>query len=261
MAMSDKEYWELLKQERMGAQERVAQFNKNNPMTGNAFKDMDLRYATKTDRKKIKEIDGMLQQQIANNLTSRGQDIHRELGLGEIDVNKERNRLTGRGQDFEKEIEMRKADVTAQGYQQHYDVGMAEVGLNRDVFDMTKQRYEEFGRKGDELALMRSAATTKSAFEDFGFEPGSAFDKMSPEYIGVPKPNPTEQFIPQYNNVPMPKAPAAIIAESMGKGPSAVAMPYAGMSIGRMAGEKIGKGIISLFEPPIQNKVRRKVKK
>jgi hypothetical protein len=266
MAVATNKRKKDLQYERDAAQARVNEYFRKNPMTGNPFQDVGGLLATREDRRAVNRAEAAMEEELNRGVTMRGQDFQRELGLGEIDVNKEKNRLTGRGQDFEKEIEMRKADVTAQGYQQHHDVGMGELQLNRDIFNRTKERYDKYGEPLDQLGVARAAAGTQATFDDLGYEMPTVLEEFRPKYIGgesVARPEPYVDENSIYYNKPYAPKPSPIaaavsdIGTMLTTGPSDVALPYAGMSIGKKAGE----GLINLFRPKPRNKVRGKVRR
>lgn len=236
-----------IQQERADAASRVAQFDKTFVPTGSAFKDTALLSGTSRDVKTMRLADQLLDKAADRGATVRGQDIQLELGRGELDVNRDRNRVIEKGYDYQ------------------HEVGMGELGLNKDIFKATQDRYKEFGRPGDALQLAKLAADTRAGYEQLGYEMPEALAEFKSSYgTGVAKPQ--QQIIGEdsiyYNKPEEPKPHPGIeaISTALTTGPSNVAMPYAGMSIGKMAGEKIGKGLINLFSP-VRNKVRGKVRK
>lgn len=246
--LPDAEDIELLKQERAASAERIARFEKDFEPTGSAFKDTAALSGTSRDVKRIAAIDSLLSRSADRQATTRAQDIQYDLGVGEIEVNKERNR------------------ITEKGYDQHREVGMGEIQLNRDIFDSTKERYDKYGEPLDKLGVARAAAGTQATFDDLGYEMPTVLEEFRPKYVGgesVAKPEPYVDENSIYYNKPYAPKPSPIaaavsdIGTMLTTGPSDVALPYAGMSIGKKAGE----GLVNLFRPKPRNKVRGKVRR
>ena len=244
----DAEEIEMLKQERTLSADRVARFNKEFVPTGSAFKDTAALSGTSRDVKRMAAIDNILQRSADREVTMRGQNVQYDLGVGEIEVNKERNR------------------ITEKGYDQHHEVGMGELQLNRDIFDRTKERYDKYGEPLDKLGVARAAAGTQATFDDLGYEMPTVLEEFRPKYVGgesVARPEPYVDENSIYYNKPYAPKPSPIaaavsdIGTMLTSGPSDVALPYAGMSIGKKAGE----GLVNLFRPKPKNKVRGKVRR
>ena len=140
MPISDEEYWNAIKNERAAAANRVAQYDQQHPMTGNAFVDMGNRYATKTDRKKIASADEELQKHIANTLANKEIDIKNQLGQGEIAVAKQRNDIVSRGQDIEQGIENKKLDLADKSRIDARDYNMGNLGIQKQILADTQAR-------------------------------------------------------------------------------------------------------------------------
>lgn len=152
-----------LESEIVARQNSIAKFEKSRPFTGSINNDIGTLLATREDRRAIASARNSLDAESQIAAQMRGQDIQKELGLGTT-------KATLRGQDIEKEIEMRKAAVIEKGYQQNFDVGMGELGLNKDIFKATQDRYKEFGRPFDEMNFTERYAEVKKGLEDIGFD-------------------------------------------------------------------------------------------
>lgn len=235
-----------LEQERAGAADRVATFNANFVPTGSAFKDTGMLSGTSRDVKRTREIDALLDKSSDRAVTMRGQNVQYDLGLGEIDVNKDRNRINEKGIDVTREL------------------GMGELGLNKDIFGATQERYKKYGEPADQLGVARMAAETRAGYEELGYELPEALTEFNSKYIGktAEPPKVVGEDSIYYSKPDNPKPhPAMAALSDIGKmvttGPSNVAMPYAGMTLAKQAGEKLG----NLLKPSVRNKVRGKVRR
>lgn len=242
--MPNAEDLELLKQERAGSAERVAQFNKDFVPTGSAFKDTGLMSGTSRDIKRTREIDALFSKASDRQATTRGQDMEFTSQAGNIAMNQDRNRIMEKQGD------------------QSFKLGEGELDFNKGIFDATQARYERVGKKSDDLNLMKLSAEVAGGYDDLGFERPEVLKDITKEYGGVAKPEtPTllgEQSI-QYNEIANPKTRMDMIGDVFTEG-TGIGNPYDLMNRAIKTGKKTGKKIRSyLTGAPDMSTVRRKV--
>jgi len=234
----------LLKQERAGSAERVAQFNKDFVPTGSAFKDTGLMSGTSRDIKRTREIDTLFSKASDRQATTRGQDMEFTSQAGNIAMNQDRNRIMEKQGD------------------QTFKLGEGELGLQQDMFGATKERYERVGKRSDDLNLMRLSAEVAGGYDDLGFERPEMLQDITKEYGGVAKPEApaliSEQSI-QFNTAPNPKTRMDMIGDVLQEG-TGVGNPYDLMNRAIKTGKKTGKKIRSyLTGSPDMSTIRRRV--
>lgn len=228
---------DLLKQERVGSAERVAQFNKNFVPTGSAFKDAGIMSGTSRDIKRTREIDALFSKAADRQATTRGQDMEFTSQAGNIEMNQNRNRI------LEKQ-------------------GEREFELNQNIFKAAQERYRKYGEPSDILNLGVQAARAGVEFDEYGIELTPEMKKLQESITGVAKPEPLtplgEQSI-NYNIVPQPKTRLDMIGDVIKEG-TGISHPYNFMLSAIKAGKKTGKKIRSyLTGAPDMSNIRRKV--
>ena len=185
--MPNAEDLDLLKQERGGSAERVAQFNKDFVPTGSAFKDTGVMSGTSRDVKRTREIDALFSKAADRQATTRGQDMEFTSQAGNIAMNQDRNRIMEKQGD------------------QSFKLGEGELGLNQDIFGATHERYRKYGEASDKLNLGLQAARAGVEFDEYGIELTPEMKKLREGTAGVAKPEgatPIGEDSIFYNKIP-----------------------------------------------------------
>lgn len=124
-------YSQRMQQEADASQARVDDYFKKNPMTGDVFKDIGGLLATREDRKRATKAREYMEAEEERGVTRRGQDIQRELDLKNIDTIVEGNKINkelGLGElDLNKSI----FNQTAERYRKY--------GEPADVMNLTEK--------------------------------------------------------------------------------------------------------------------------
>lgn len=74
-----------------------------------------------------------------HDVTARGQDVHKELGMGELDIKQQ------------------------------------DIDLDKAAWDFAQSRYNQFGQHADRMGLATSALAARGAMQDFGMSPSEDF--------------------------------------------------------------------------------------
>lgn len=166
-----------LQQERAGAAERVAKFNKDFEPTGSAFKDTGLLSGTSRDVKTIRTIDTLLDKAADRKATVRAQDAGLEVERGKIGVDQTRNTLFGRQLDNQMELGLK-----------DFELGKGELDINRAVLSMQQDRYNNVTKPSDRLSMAERAATARVGTAEAGFELSDNLFKETEKYLKAGKP-------------------------------------------------------------------------
>jgi len=166
-----------MQQERAGAAERVAKFNKDFEPTGSAFKDTGLLSGTSRDIKTMRTMDTFLDKAADRAATVRAQDAGLEVERGKIGVDKTRNTLFGRQLDNQMELGI--GELT---------LGKGELDINRAVLDMQQDRYNTITRPSDKLSMAERAATARVGAAESGFDLSEDLFKETSKYLKDGKP-------------------------------------------------------------------------
>ena len=86
-------YSQRMQQEADASQARVDDYFKKNPMTGDVFQDIGGLLATREDRKRATKAREYMEAEEARGVTRRGQDIGLELGRGELGIKADVNKI------------------------------------------------------------------------------------------------------------------------------------------------------------------------
>jgi hypothetical protein len=166
-----------MQQERAGAAERVAKFNKDFEPTGSAFKDTGLLSGTSRDIKTMRTIDTFLDKAADRAATVRAQDAGLEVERGKIGVDKTRNTLFGK--QIDNQFELGKGELI---------LGKGELDINRAILDMQQDRYKNVTKPSDKLSLAERAATARVGAAESGFELSEDLFKETSKYLKDGKP-------------------------------------------------------------------------
>ena len=166
-----------MQQERDGAAERVAKFNKDFEPTGSAFKDTGLLSGTSRDIKTMRTADAFLDKAADRAATVRAQDAGLEVERGKIGVDKTRNTLFGRQLDNQMELGI--GELT---------LGKGELDINRAVLNMQQDRYNNVTKPSDRMSLAERAATARVGTAEAGFELSEDLFKETSKYLKDGKP-------------------------------------------------------------------------
>jgi len=166
-----------MQQERAGAAERVAKFNKDFEPTGSAFKDTGLLSGTSRDIKTMRTMDTFLDKAADRAATVRAQDAGLEVERGKIGVDKARNTLFGR--QIDNQMELGIGELT---------LGKGELDINRAVLDMQQDRYNNVTKPSDRLSMAERAATARVGAAEAGFELSEDLFKETSKYLKDGKP-------------------------------------------------------------------------
>lgn len=159
------------------SQARVDDYFRKNPMTGNPFKDIGGLLATRDDRERATAARKSLDTAADRDVTMRGQDFVKEQGL-------DANNVARMGHQLGFDAEMGRTAAYAKGQDQQFELGKDEVSLNRDIFGMTKDRYDKTGRIADDLNLRKLAMETQVIGDEFGLEEGDITKGIAGGYLG-----------------------------------------------------------------------------
>ena len=129
------------------SQARVDDYFRKNPMTGNPFKDIGGLLATRDDRNRAIAARKSLEADADRDVTMRGQDITKELGLGEIAIRRDANQVARMGHTLGFAADTGRTAAYEKGQNEQFELGKGELDLNRDIFRMTKDRYENVGKR------------------------------------------------------------------------------------------------------------------
>jgi hypothetical protein len=162
-----------MQQERAGAAERVAKFNKDFEPTGSAFKDTGLLSGTSRDIKTMRTADTFLDKAADRAATVRAQDAGLEVERGKIGVDKTRNTLFGR--QLDNQMELGTGELTLK---------KGELDLNKDIFRQTSDRYKKYGEVADKLNTRKLAMETQVIGDEFGLEGDDITKGMAGKYLG-----------------------------------------------------------------------------
>lgn len=165
------------------SQAKVDEYFRKNPLTGNPFKDIGGLLATRDDRNRAIAARKLLDADADKDVTMRGQDITKELGLGEIDVRKDANRVARMGHTLEFAADMGRTAAYEKGQNQQFELGKGELELNRDIFLQQAARYRKYGEPADLFALTERAANTRVGAEQAGLELSDDLLKATEKYL------------------------------------------------------------------------------
>lgn len=241
-----------MQQERAGASERVAKFNKDFEPTGSAFKDTGLLSGTSRDIKTMRTIDTFLDKAADRAATVRAQDAGLEVERGKIGVDKTRNTLFGRQLDNQMELGI--GELT---------LGKGELDINRAVLDMQQDRYNNVTKPSDRLSMAERAATARVGTAEAGFELSDNLFKETSKYLKDGKPTEADPIAtPAPTTTPAVMEPenvsrASIIGQYIKEG-TGIPNPYNDLIPTIKQGRKIGKRIGSyLFDPSVKRTVKK----
>lgn len=244
------------------SQARVDDYFRKNPMTGNPFKDIGGLLATRDDRNRAIAARKSLDEAADRDVTMRGQDFTRELGLGEIDVRKDANEVARMGHQLSFDADMARTAVYEKGQNQQFELGKGELELNRDIFDQTARRYNEVGRPADLFSLAEKAAGARAGAAELGLELNDSLAKETEKYFKGEnkKPEPVAAPAPVNATVPEELAPvsrASIIGQYFREG-TGIANPYNELIPAIKQGREVGRSLRNyLFEPTVKRKAKK----
>ena len=170
------------------SQARVDDYFRKNPMTGDPFKDIGGLLATRDDRNRAIAARKSLDTAADRDVTMRGQDITKELGLGEIGVRKDANNVARMGHQLGFVAEMGRTAAYERGQNQQFELGKGELDINRAVLSMQQDRYNNVTKVSDRLSLAEKAAGARVGATDAGFELSDALFKETSKYLKDGKP-------------------------------------------------------------------------
>lgn len=176
------------------SQARVDEYFRKNPMTGDPFKDIGGLLATRDDRNRAIAARKSLEADTDRDVTMRGQDITKELGLGEIDVRRDANQVARMEHTLGFAADMGRTAAYRKAQDQQFELGKGELDLNRDIFGMTKDRYENVGKVSDLFALAERAANTRVGAAQAGIELSDDLFKATEKYF-KPESKKTESVV------------------------------------------------------------------
>ncbi len=162
-----------MQQERAGAADRVAKFTKDFEPTGSAFKDTNLLSGTSRDVKTMRTMDALLDKAADRAATVRGQDAGLEVERGKIGVDTVRNTIFDKQVGNQMELGLK-----------DFELGKGELDLNKDIFGMTRDRYNKYGETADKLNVRKLAMETQVIGDEFGLEEGDVTKGIAGEYLG-----------------------------------------------------------------------------
>ena len=241
-----------MQQERAGAAERVAKFNKDFEPTGSAFKDTGLLSGTSRDIKTMRTADAFLDKAADRAATVRAQDAGLEVERGKIGVDTARNTIFDKQIDNQMELGLK--DI---------DLGKGELDLNKDIFKQTADRYKKYGEPADKLTMAERAATARVGAAESGFELSEDLFKETSKYLKDGKPVEADPVA-----TPAPTTPSAVMepenvsrASIIGqyiKEGTGIPNPYNDLIPTIKQGRKIGKRISSyLFDPSVKRAAKK----
>ena len=243
------------------SQAKVDEYFKKNPMTGDPFKDIGGLLATRGDRDRATAARKSLDSAADRNVTMRGQDITKELGLGEIAVKKDANQVAKMGHALDFTADTGKTAAFEKGQNQQFELGKGELDLNKNIFDQTAERYKKYGEPADIMNLTEKAANAKAGVDSLGLKLGDeAFATVNRFVHGDGVAKPTQPMLEEsdtmYNKVPEQfSEPVTGIptASSESRGVSPI---FQAANLGVMLGKQINRAAT-----PPRSSLRRSVKK
>ena len=243
------------------SQARVDDYFRKNPMTGNPFKDIGGLLATRDDRNRAIAARNSLNTAADRDVTMRGQDITKELGLGQIGVHKDANNVARMGHQLGFVAEMGKTAAYERGQNQQFELGKGALDLNKSIFNQTAERYRKYGEPADIMNLTEKAASIKAGVDSLELKLGDeAFANVNRfvQSDGVAKPTQPmlEESDTMYNKVPEQfSEPVTGIptASSESRGVSPI---FQAANLGVMLGKQINRAAT-----PPRSSLRRRVKK
>lgn len=242
-----------MQQERAGAAERVAKFNKDFEPTGSAFKDTGLLSGTSRDIKTMRTADAFLDKAADRAATVRAQDAGLEVERGKIGVDKTRNTLFGR--QIDNQFELGKGELI---------LGKGELDINRAILSMQQDRYNNVTKPSDRLSMAERAATARVGTAEAGFElSDDLFDEtskylkdgkpVSTDPVATPALTPTTSAVLEPENV----SRASIIGQYIKEG-TGIPNPYNDLIPTIKQGRKVGRNLRNyLFEPTIRRRDKK----
>jgi hypothetical protein len=244
------------------SQARVDEYFRKNPMTGDPFKDIGGLLATRDDRNRAIAARKSLEADADRDVTMRGQDITKELGLGEIDVRRDANQVARMGHTLGFAADMGRTAAYEKGQNQQFELGKGELNLNQDIFLQQAARYRKYGEPADLFALTERAANTKIGAAEAGLELSDSLAKETEKYLKGEnkKPEPVAAPAPVNATVPEELAPvsrASIIGQYFREG-TGIANPYNELIPAIKQGREVGRSLRNyLFEPTIKRKAKK----
>lgn len=170
------------------SQARVDDYFRKNPMTGDPFKDIGGLLATRDDRNRAIAARKSLDAAADRDVTMRGQDVTKELGLGEIGVRKDANNVARMGHQLGFDAEMGRTAAYERGQNQQFELGKGELDINRAVLGMQQDRYDNVTKVSDRLSLAEKAAGARVGAAESGFELSDDLFKETSKYLKDGKP-------------------------------------------------------------------------
>ena len=165
------------------SQAKVDEYFRKNPMTGDPFKDIGGLLATRGDRDRATAARKSLDSAADRNVTMRGQDITKELGLGEIAVKKDANQVARMGHALDFTADTGRTAAYEKGQNQQFELGKGELDLNKNIFNQTAERYKKYGEPADVMSLTEKAAGVRAGAADAGFELSDHVFKETSKYL------------------------------------------------------------------------------
>jgi len=240
-----------MQQERAGAAERVAKFNKDFEPTGSAFNDTGLLSGTSRDIKTMRTIDTFLDKAADRAATVRAQDAGLEVERGKIGVDTARNTIFDKQIDNQMELGLK--DI---------DLGKGELDLNKDIFKQTSDRYKKYGEPADIMNLTEKAAGIREGLGDIGLEMGDETMSSVNRFIkgdSVAKPSQTtmiDEAQTMYNQVPEQFPNSVTGLPTLSYESKGVSPIFQAANLGVMLGKKINRAAT-----PARSSLRRRIKK
>ena len=85
--------------------------------------------------------------------------------------------LTGRGQDIDERLGKKKLSTMEELGFRELGLKQQDLDLDRDAWDFAQNRYEQFGKRGDILGLLKSMGATQDILANFGVDVPEWFDE------------------------------------------------------------------------------------
>ncbi len=243
------------------SQAKVDEYFKKNPMTGDPFKDIGGLLVTRGDRDRATAARKSLDSATDRNVTMRGQDITKELGLGEIAVNKDANQVARMGHALDFTADTGRTAAYEKGQNQQFELGKGELDLNKNIFNQTAERYKKYGEPADIMSLAEKAASTKTGADSLGLKLGDeAFATVNrfvqSDSVAKPTQPMLEESDTMYNKVPEQFSEPVTGIPTASNESRGVSPIFQAANLGVMLGKQINRAAT-----PPRSSLRRRVKK
>ena len=254
-------YGQRMQQEADASQARVDDYFKKNPMTGDVFQDIGGLLATREDRKRATKAREYMEAEEGRGVTRRGQDITKELGLGEIAVNKDANQVAKMGHALDFTADTGRTAAYEKGQNQQFELGKGELDHNKNIFNQTAERYKKYGEPADIMSLTEKAANTKTGADSLGLKLGDeAFATVNrfvqSDSVAKPTQPMLEESDTMYNKVPEQFSEPVTGIPTASNEYRGVSPIFQAANLGVMLGKQINRAAT-----PPRSSLRRRVKK